>query len=154
MSSIVQARERVSVEPVYLVDVILPGDGAPVMRFAQRMIEVGAEMYEPYLMSVQCVGQSLHRRGDSASHEGMNIVLSNLPWRGYDLLIEAFDDYPIEGAECLLSECYMVDDAAGGIISTEAELLCRGILESPMKASMSEFTCGILSFQYRADIKQ
>ena len=154
MSEITEARESVRVEPVYLVEITLMGEGAPVMRFSQRLLEAGGHLYEPYLMDVAGIGQTLARRGEGNTHHGISMRLDNLPWRGYDRLIEAGDEYPFEGAQCLLSECYMVDDGAAGSEPTEVELLCRGILESPTGADLSGFTCGLLSLQYRADIKQ
>lgn len=152
MSGSASARQGVRAEPLYIVEITPQGQGAPVMRFSHRAVEVGGLVYEPYLVHVDGVGQALDRRGRDSGAHAASIRLANLPWRAYPALLDAGEDYPLEGAACTLSECYMVDDGAGGTAPTEAELLCKGILESPAKADLAGFTCRLLGLQYRADI--
>lgn len=130
-----RARQRAEAEPVYLAEITPLGAGAPVMRFATRQVSVGGLDYEAYLLGVGGASGGL-RRGDSRwLNSTLRLWFSNEPWRGFQRLVEAGEDYPLGGAFCVLSETYIIQ---GGATVTPVEIF-RGLLEGPSGVDMGVF---------------
>lgn len=139
---------RVSVRPVYLVEIALQASG-PVLYFSDRNVTVGGQVYEDYIASVTTPAEEALRPTSESLNAPLSIEFRNEPWRGFARLIEAGAEHPFEGGRCTLSEAY-IDDA--GVCGTPVTLFI-GTLDAPAEIDLQGFTCAVSALDYGADNK-
>lgn len=135
MSKLDEARHHDRVEPVYLVEIKLLGDGAPLLYLAERDIVVDGTWYEGYLSGVEDLEWGIRRLAQGDAGKTPRLFIQNEPWHGYSRLVEAGEDFPFEGATLYIKEAYI--DAAGA--PTGSELLYQGLLVRASAADLMVF---------------
>ncbi len=146
MTSIDEARAMDRAEPVYLIEVELLNSG-PVLYLSDRQVTVAGQLYEDYLHGLSGLGAELRRTHAQGLNTSLELSFRNDPWRAYSYLVNALDDYPIDGAEVTVSEVLLDTD---GLPSGTA-VLFKGVLEEPREIDLMGFQCRAMSMEFAAD---
>ena len=146
MTGIDEARTMDRAEPVYLVEVSLLNSG-PTLYLSDRQVQVEGQLYEDYLHDLSGLGAQLRRRDAHGLNTSLDLRFKNDPWSAYAFLVEAFEDYPVDGAEVVVSEVLM--DPAG--LPSGAAVLFRGVLEEPREIDLMGFRCRASGMEFTAD---
>ncbi len=146
MAGIDEARAMCWAEPVYLVEVGLLASG-PTLYLSDRQVTVEGQLYEDYLHELSGLGAELRRRDAHGLNTALELSFKNDPWGAYAFLVEAFEDYPMDGAEVMVSEVLLDTD---GLPSGTA-VLFRGVLEEPREIDLMGFRCRACGMEFAAD---
>ncbi len=146
MADIDEARAFDRAEPVCLVEVGLLNSG-PTLYFSDRQVTVEGQLYEGYLHDLSGLGSELRRRDAYGLNTALELGFSNDPWGAYAFLVEAFEDYPVDGAAVVVSEVLM--DSAG--TPSTAATLFKGVLEEPREIDLRGFRCRACGVEFAAD---
>jgi len=147
MSTVSELRTYDRAEPLYLVEITLIGEGAPVLCFAERGITVDGIVYEPYLSGIYGV-EEFGLSNSGGLDMSIRISFLNEPWGMYSRLSEVGDDYPFEGAAFSLREVYIGIDGE----PSASGLLCRGVLDGLSSIDLMGFQAEVVSPEFRAGI--
>ena len=148
MSTLKEARDCLRTEPVYLVEIEPLGAGAPVLYLSEREIVVDGTRYEGYLQSIEGVRIGLRRISSGMFPSPLKLGFLNEPWRGYASLLDAGEDYPLDGAALTLSETYISPEGE----TTSPAIVAEGVLSGIIQTDRLVFYAGVRGRAFSADI--
>lgn len=142
------ARDKSSIEPIYLAEITLKGPIPPTLFFSTRQATVDNQLYENYLDVVTGIDESVKRNTSVFGNSNINIKFKNDPFRGNDFLILIGDTNPFEGATCVIKEVYLDND---GVTASSPVTVYQGVLEAPRNTDLLNFDCRMSSKAFHQD---
>ena len=139
MTTIAEARNKIGIAPVYLVEITLLGTSPPTLYFSDRNITVSGQIYEDYIQEISGISEELKLVDSSGLSSDVSIVFKNDKYKTHDYLIEIGKTYPFSGASCTIKECLLDSDGN----PSDVETIFVGACEEPSNINLLSFTCSI-----------
>jgi hypothetical protein len=148
MTTVAEARNRINVSPIYLIEITLLNSG-PTLYFSDRPVTISSQEYEDYIDSIDGIAEDISFLTSESLNSDITINFKNEPYLTHSYLIQIGDTYPFDGATCTIKEVYKLHDGT----YSDVETIFVGILDEPENINLVGFSCNVSDKVISADEK-
>jgi hypothetical protein len=148
VTTIIEARNRLRAEPVYLLEIALLNSG-PTLYLSDRILTVGSQVYEDYVDDLKGLGEELKRLDAGSLNADFTVRLRNDNYKTYDHLVTMGDTCPFEGAAVTVKEVYLDSDGT----PSAAETIFKGVIDTLVDIDLLWFSCKVSDIIHHEDRK-
>jgi alpha-tubulin suppressor-like RCC1 family protein len=139
MTTIAEARSKIGVTPIYLLEITLLGTSPPTLYFSDRNIIISNQIYLDFIDSLDGIGEEIKFLTSENLNADITINFKNDPFQTYSYLSQIGDVYPFDGASCTIKEVYKLQDGT----YSDVETIFVGVLDEPREITLTGFLCNV-----------
>lgn len=147
--SVAQLLDRPTLTLVYLVEITLKNSCPFTLYLSDRNIEVNGVNYDDYLNTLSGLGEKISRANSEGRNTDITLRFINRPYRAYDHFSMIGDDYPFEGATCVIKVVYL--DNAGN--PSTPQTIFQGAMDERANEDEAGFECQVSTEEFFKDLQ-